>query len=200
MPVKAAFSQGQVAENLSTEVQVTEEVIENVSAEPPNDESQAKEGVTPVETLTGDPHIEDMVRRTQLSELDFIMTQIGSMFFTNFERNLIEQGRKGLISRAPTEAEVKESVEAQKEGKRPPMGPREIALGGIVYSSSTEWTIWLNGQKITPDRLPAEVFDIRVYKDHIKLKWFDAYTNQIFPVKIKTQQRFNIDTRIFLPG
>lgn len=155
----------------------------------------------PVETLTGDPQIEEMVRNIRLYNLDLLMEQIGSLFFTSYELNLIIDARKGLIVRAPTNTEVKKSIKEQKEGRRPiKKGPREIFLGGIVYTSSEDWVVWLNGQKVSPDRLLPEILDIRVYKDFIKLKWFDAYTNQVFPIKIRTHQRFNIDTRIFLPG
>ncbi len=164
------------------------------------EKEEKEEKLLPVETLTGDPQIEEMVRRLQLYAPDILMQQIGSLFFTAYEQNLIEDARKGLVARAPTDFEISDSIKDQKEGSRPTMGPRELAVGGIVYISSGDWTVWINGQKITPDRLPSEILDIRVYKNYIKIKWFDAYTNQIFPIKIKTHQRFNIDTRIFLPG
>ena len=77
---------------------------------------------------------------------------------------------------------------------------REIILGGILYVSDDDWTIWLNGKRVTPKALPKEVIDLKVYDAHIEVKWFDDWTNQIFPIRLKTHQRFNIDTRIFLPG
>lgn len=120
--------------------------------------------------------------------------QIPSLFFTADEAALIASVRNGITARQPTESELRNN------GNLPAAGPRELALGGIVYSSASDWTIWLNGEKITPKRLPPEILDIKVKKDQISLKWFDAYTNQIFPIKLKPHQRFNIDTRIFLPG
>lgn len=160
----------------------------------------SKKLLSPVDTLTGDPQVEDMVRRTFLYDLNVSPVQIPSLFFTIFEQNLLADARKGLVARPPTESEVEESQRRVEEELPPVMGPREISLGGIVYVSSGDWTIWLNNQKVTPDRIPPELVDIRVYKDYVKLKWFDAYTNQIYPVKMRTHQRFNIDTRIFLPG
>lgn len=156
--------------------------------------------VIPVRTLTGDPMIEDMVRRTLINKNDIDVEQIPSLFFTSWELGLIQDARKGLVTRAPTDSEVESSIRDAENNTRPPMGPRELVVGGIIYSSANDWTLWLNSQKITPDRLPPEILDISVGKDYVRLKWFDAYTNQIFPVKIKTHQRFNIDTRIFLPG
>lgn len=152
------------------------------------------------EILSEDPVLNDLLLRAKLKDPDVDTQQMASLFFTTWEQNLIADARNGFVARPPTEVEVEESEEEVVRGVRPTMGPRELALGGIVYVSSGEWTVWINGQKITPDRLPSEILDIRVQKDHVKLKWYDAYTNQIFPVKIKSHQRFNIDTRLFLPG
>lgn len=77
---------------------------------------------------------------------------------------------------------------------------REIRLGGIVFVHEKEWTIWLNEVRITPDSIPKDIVDIKVSKDFLDLKWYDKYTNKIFPIRIRPHQRFNLDTRIFLPG
>jgi hypothetical protein len=53
---------------------------------------------------------------------------------------------------------------------------------------------------VTPEALPEEIMDLKVYKEHVDLKWLDYYTNRIFPIRIRAHQRFNMDTRIFLPG
>ena len=162
--------------------------------------SQGEDILPPVETRTGDPMIEEMKRRILLKNPDVTPIQIPSLLFTTWEQALIEESRDGLIARPAADTEVEEAEALQKEGKRPPKGPREISLGGIVYIAKGDWTIWLNNQKITPAAIPPEVLDLDVHKNYIKLKWFDAYTNQIFPIKIRPHQRFNIDTRIFLPG
>jgi len=119
-----------------------------------------------------------------------------SMFFTPRELNLLNEARQGLTARLATDQEIRDS-----QNDAPiPRGPREISVGGILFIDSNDWVVWINAQKITPERIPSEITDIIVSKDSVKLKWFDAYTNQIFPIKLKTHQRFNIDTRIFLPG
>ena len=135
------------------------------------------------------------IERVDRIKPDVDLNQIPSLFFTPSEQSLVAEARLGLTARAPTGTELK-----QAELGNVPIGPRELALGGIVYLSSTDWTIWLNGEKITRNRLPSEIYDIDVKKNYVRLKWFDAYTNQIFPVKLRAHQRFNIDTRIFLPG
>lgn len=143
--------------------------------------------------------VAELQERAQAKEPNIRIDQIPSLFFTSGEAALIASVRKGIIARPPTEGEVNRASRDQGEPNRV-RGPRELVLGGIVYKSSSDWTIWMNEQKITPDRIPPEILDLRVRRDHIRIRWFDSYTNQIFPIKLKPHQRFNIDTRIFLPG
>ncbi|MFA5592358.1 MAG: hypothetical protein WC989_03485 [Micavibrio sp.] len=120
---------------------------------------------------------------------------IASLFFTPPERDLVLSARLGLNVRPPgmgTGVEDDSSVVV--------IGPRELALGGIVYASPKDWTIWLNTMRISPGRLPSEVMNLKVFKSYIELEWYDAATNQIFPVRLRSHQRFNLDSRIFLPG
>ena len=81
-----------------------------------------------------------------------------------------------------------------------PRGIREISLSGILFKGKDSWVVWLNGKRLAPDALPKEVIDIKVAESHVDLRWFDAYTNLIYPIRIRPHQRFNLDTRIFLPG
>ena len=83
---------------------------------------------------------------------------------------------------------------------RPPAALRDVSLGGIAFESPDEWTIWLNGKRVTPDALPSEAIDLRVYRDFIEVKWFDSRSNQVYPIRLRPSQKFNLDTRIFLPG
>lgn len=111
-----------------------------------------------------------------------------SLFFSIWEHDLVRDARRGLNTRDGSD----DGVEIT--------GPRDISLGGIVYASGKDWTIWLNNVRISPKRIPSEIMDLKVYRTHIDLEWFDAQTNQIFPIRLRPHQRFNLDTRIFLPG
>lgn len=131
-------------------------------------------------------------------------SEIPSLLFTYWEQTAIRDARRsrGLV-RKPTSEELQRDLNKKPEGLpriKPPPEERDIALGGIVYVSRNDWTIWLNGKRITPEALPEEVIDLSVYNEYIELKWFDYYSNQIFPIRLRPHQRFNIDTRIFLPG
>lgn len=118
-----------------------------------------------------------------------------SLFFTAGEHDLILDARRGLTTRSP---ETDDGV--PEEQTMAPTGPRDISLGGIVYHGKKDWTIWLNSMRVSPEALPDKVMDLKVYKDYIELEWFDSQTNQIYPIRLRPHQRFNLDTRMFLPG
>lgn len=126
-----------------------------------------------------------------------------SLVFTYWEHNALRDARnsRGMV-RAPTEGELMRDLNTRDLDfkEKPPPEERDISLSGIVYHGKGDWTIWLNGQRISPSALPKEAIDLQVFKDYIEVKWFDEYTNQIFPICLRPHQRFNMDTRMFLPG
>jgi hypothetical protein len=140
----------------------------------------------------------------------FVPPQIGSLLFTNVQQARLQEARQGFNSRAesgllsteelPDDVAEKELAALQQEEEIKPIGPRTISLGGIVFVSPDEWTIWLNKQRVTPDRLPKSVLDLRVYKDFVELKWLDEHSKEIFPIRLRPNQKFSLDGRIFLPG
>lgn len=126
-----------------------------------------------------------------------------SLLFTYWEQVAIEDARRSRgLNRAPTDAELMRDLQTDDDGERvkPPPEARNIALSGIAYKASKNWTIWLNGKRVTPDAIPEEALDLKVFKEYIEIKWYDEYTNRIIPIRLRPHQRFNIDTRIFLPG
>lgn len=126
-------------------------------------------------------------------------TDIQSLFFTYWQYQSILDSKsvRGVV-RPPTEAEL-EAIE-RGDDLKPKAAERYLSLSGIVYVNEDEWTIWFNSKRVTPDAVPSEVLDLKVYEHYIEVKWFDDYTNQIFPVRLKAHQRFNLDQRIYLPG
>ncbi|MCB9988867.1 MAG: hypothetical protein H6868_05980 [Rhodospirillales bacterium] len=126
---------------------------------------------------------------------------IGTMFFTLWQHTLLQEAKRGFVSRDATQGELDRQADMDllPQSERP-KGIRELSLGGIVYVSSNDWVVWLNGQRLTPKAIPKEVIDIHVRKEYVELKWFDGYTNLIYPIRIRPHQRFNLDSRIFLPG
>lgn len=123
---------------------------------------------------------------------------IKTLFFTRWQHALLLEAKPGLWRTR----QLEEYEKNRDPGKEPPRirGPRELSLGGIVYTAGDEWVVWLNGQLLTPEAIPKEVMDIQVKKDLIELKWYDSWTNLIYPIRLRPHQRFNLDTKIFLPG
>jgi hypothetical protein len=129
-------------------------------------------------------------------------SQIPSILFTYWEHTAIADAKNSRgETREVTDEELMRDLRGREVDKpKPPPEEREITLEGIVYVNGDDWTIWLNNKRVTPNAIPREVMDLKVYKEYIEMKWFDDYTNQIFPIRMRTHQRFNIDSRIFLPG
>lgn len=118
-------------------------------------------------------------------------SDIPSLFFTPDALALIRDAIRGLNTSSLADA---------GDGSEKDPGIRELALGGIIYKSDKDWAILLNGLRITPDTIPGEILDLKVSKDYVDIKWYDAYTNRLFPVRLRTNERFNLDSRLFLMG
>jgi hypothetical protein len=116
-----------------------------------------------------------------------------TLLFTAWQYALLLEAKTYNATRPPSASELNGNGQT-------PTGPREISLGGISFITAKSWTVWLNSQRIKPDAIPKEIMDIKVSEDHVDLKWFDASTNLIFPIRLRPHQRFNLDDRIFLPG
>ncbi|MCF8495827.1 MAG: hypothetical protein K9G62_04075 [Alphaproteobacteria bacterium] len=132
-----------------------------------------------------------------------------SLLFTYWEHQALldaKSTRGAVRTRSQEDPGAAQTPGSSKETPEPAPPPqptitdREIALGGIAYTSAKEWTIWLNGHRITPKAIPHEIRDIKVYKEYIELKWFDEITNRIFPIRLRPHQRFSLDSKVFLPG
>lgn len=136
-----------------------------------------------------------MRTRRELKEPDIEPSRINSLFFTLWQHSLLQEAKQLFVTRPPDDHELDSADDAPRS-----RGIREISLGGIVYHAPERWTVWMNGKRMTPEAIPKEVIDIRVNENHIELKWFDAYNNLIYPIRLKPHQRFNLDSRIFLPG
>lgn len=137
------------------------------------------------------------------NEDEFGIDNLPSLLFTYWEKLEIDEAQKSALTTQgqPVARVVSRSSNATKEPvPKPPPEKRYIHLQGILFTSDNDWVVWMNGKKVSPNALPEEAIGFKVYKDYVEMKWFDDYTNQIIPVRIRPMQRFNIDTRIFLPG
>ncbi len=156
------------------------------------------------EDVSSDKKEEQVDLKTELLEKikkskDSSIDRMPSLFFTYWQHQSIIDAKNSHGKVRPlTKAQLKAMEEGEEQLVDP--GRRYITLGGIVYKAENDWTIWLNGQRVTPEAVPEEVMDLRVYKDYVEFKWLDEFTNSIFPLRLRANQRFNMDMRIFLPG
>jgi hypothetical protein len=142
--------------------------------------------------------------KKELQRLDDLTPDIPSLFFTQQQHALLENAMYGFeqnMDLAALRSKVGgDYLDTLPDGDDPFASMREIALGGIVYTNAGDWIVWLNKQRLTPKRLPPQIQDIKVQKGYIDVKWFDQQTKQLIPVRLRPNQRFNLDTRVFLPG
>lgn len=186
---------------LSSDIDISVDVEESI-------ETVENEQQSNIRDLIDNDPLEDEQLRIDLQQAYFLKTKLrdpdinpqdlGTIFFTLWQHALLQEAKIGFLSRLPMPGELNE--DAVTDPLQRPRGIRELTLGGIVYAGSKDWTIWLNGQRVTPDSLPEEAIDLKVKNKYIELKWFDTYTNLIYPIRLRPHQRFNLDTRIFLPG
>lgn len=127
-----------------------------------------------------------------------------SIFFSKWEHSLLIESRLGLKARPVVPGDAGAGVDIlllpTEDPTAPILSPREVSLSGIAYVTDNDWVIWLNGARLTPVAIPANVMDLRVFKNHIDIEWLDRTTNQIYPIRLRTHQKFNLDTRMFLPA
>jgi len=159
------------------------------------------EPVIPLPALSEDDPVEKLLlEQLRLRKPSVDIGKMPSLFLTVWERDLVINARKGQLARDPNAPEDVAAATTAEEPLSAFEGPRDLRLSGIVFRSPGDWVIWLNARRITPRAIPMEIMDLKVYKDYIEVEWFDRGTNQIFPVRLRPQQRFNMDARIFLPG
>ncbi|HOO49989.1 MAG TPA: hypothetical protein PLK94_01735 [Alphaproteobacteria bacterium] len=130
----------------------------------------------------------------------YTRSSVPSLFFTSQQHALLREARVGFNTRVPTLQDLGDPGDPNDPNYRPPTLLRELALAGILFNSEKDWVVYLNKLRVTPDNIPSEIVDIKVFKDFIELKWFDQFSNQIFPVRLRPNQRFNLDAKVFLPG
>lgn len=136
---------------------------------------------------------ETLDRKLVLREPSVFPNQLRTLFFTFWQHALLQEAKRKFNTANP------DQMDPFGTGSTASF-PREIALGGISYNTSKQWTVWLNGKRVTPEAIPTEIIDIKVADEFVDLKWYDGATQIIYPVRLRPHERFNLDTRIFITG
>jgi hypothetical protein len=113
-----------------------------------------------------------------------------SLFFTQDELVAISRANRGYVAKKDDVVQ-----KATEDATTAPVdrGRRVIKLSGIVYQGPKEWTIWLNGQRVTPKNIPNQVSGLTVDADHILLKWYDTAEQRLVTVTLHPHQKYNLD-------
>lgn len=151
----------------------------------------------------------------------FASPNISSLFFTADQHALLREARAGFNLRAPSPPQEREGTDASLSdldlsidnfGPDPDQGNdgnrkaqqktrasyiREIVLNGIVYNGPDQWIVWINNERVTPDDKFEQIVDMRVREAFVELRWYDGFSEKIFPIRLRSGQRFNLDTRSF---
>lgn len=166
--------------------------------------------VGPGEQVFITPEEEDLLRAMSAAEVKalsapYVRPNIRSMMFTEKQYAFLLEAQKGFnvnaeaLSAAGIKDESPQELDAPEVTEQTKVD-REISLGGILFTTPDEWTIYLNEQRVSRPDLPSEVVDIKVSKDFIDLIWMDKKKNKLYPIRLRINQRFNLDTEMFLPG
>lgn len=110
-----------------------------------------------------------------------------SLFLTQDEISAIQRALLGVDDKS-------------KEEDTGPKPPRILRLSGLLYKSPNDWVIWLNGNRLTPNRLLPEIIEISVESTKIHLKWFDYGINNVIFITLRPHQVYDMETGILLPG
>lgn len=108
--------------------------------------------------------------------------ELGSLLFTEAEVAWI----KGTSASLSGEAELADT--------------RALYLSGILYLSPRTWTVWLNGQRVTPERWPEHVKGLSVERDSIEVKLRVADDEPLVTVRLRPNQSYIVATGEVVEG
>ena len=115
----------------------------------------------------------------------------GSFFMTPMELITIQRALSGKKSNDSTLGVAKGEIPAH----------RIIRISGVLYQTAENWIVWMNGQKVTPEKLLPEIVDIEVTdSSKVHLKWYDIGLNKVISITLRPHQTYDITTNILLPG
>lgn len=123
-----------------------------------------------------------------------------SIFFSAEELEILMQASQGQAQGLVDDGAESSETETAEPEQPIDRGRRILTLAGVVYQSSKDWTIWLNGERVTPRNIPENVRGLTVQPDQIRLRWFDKAENRIVNITLRPHQHYNLDLDLISPG
>lgn len=124
-------------------------------------------------------------------------TPLTSLLFTDHEIELINEALAG----GPEEEQpAAPAAPAAPRVVKRPVGPTLLHLSAIVYFSPSSWTIWLNGERVTPDRWPKHIEALAVERDSIQVKLRTGGDRLPLSVQLWPNQTYIVPTENVVEG
>lgn len=180
----AAVAQGQA------NVAATNAAAASAPAGTPADASAATPATVVAAPPAADGHI---VSPTPLLVSTGTVQKKESIFFTPNQLISIMRANQGFI--AP-----KEAFDSKNQGAPVDNGPRVISLTGIIYHGRNDWTIWLNGERVTPKNIPDRIMGLTVKPDRATIRWMDIGNQRIVNITLRTNQQYLLDSDTIISG
>ncbi|MEN8235990.1 MAG: hypothetical protein ABFQ95_00340 [Pseudomonadota bacterium] len=80
---------------------------------------------------------------------------------------------------------------AHIRAKTPIHQAKQLHLNAVLYVDENNWTIWINGHKITPNSPNVHLIIHKVSSEHILCTW--KHTTQNYEVELRTNQMFKVN-------
>ncbi len=123
-------------------------------------------------------------------------TPLTSLLFTDHEIELINEALVGGPEEEQSAAPAAPRIVKLKQ----PVGPALLHLSAIVYFSPSSWTIWLNGERVTPDRWPKHIEALAVERDSIQVKLRIGSDRLPLSVQLWPNQTYIVSTENVVEG
>ncbi len=121
---------------------------------------------------------------------------VPDLMFTADEIEGLELARRGQL-----EKQAKDAVTEEKEAQRKlRFSSTALHLSSIVYSGPQTWAIWLNGRRITPNRLPENMKAVSVDKYSVRFDYKPSRIKPAVKVRLRPNQSYLISTGKIIEG
>ncbi len=75
-----------------------------------------------------------------------------------------------------------------------PSGKGNIHLGAILYYGANDWTLWLQGEKWTPETSREDIEVLDVSEDRVRVLWNNPENKKQVEVVLRPNQSYQIAT------
>lgn len=131
-----------------------------------DDDHDDGEAVAPAIDL---PVVEQLQIDSGLSEDDLLrIIARDNLMLTEREAALIDAAVRLAVTGADGLAETQETGETVIAA---PVVLRDFRLDALLYFSPTRWSLWLNGEHVTPDNVPADLRINAIGPDYVDFVW-----------------------------